>query len=757
MLTRIQSVSGLGLLHAVKAPQHECKKVTLVYAENARGKTTFSSLIRSLATGDIQELRERSTISGTEPLGATLQFGPADHYTLTQSGWDKSNPDVVIFDGHFVETNVYSGATVSTQQRQQLLDFVLGDKAVAAQSAEAKAISDLAEAKANVKTKEAEVLAHQGGIALSDFRSLPDSKDFPADLAALGSRLHSAQNASTIEKTPVPSELIPPDLELDAIFETLGTTIEVVHDVAEGVLETHLESLGNGAAEWLAKGQPFDDHEMCPYCGQNTADVDLVKAYQGHFNDTYQALKESVDFLALTIESRLGDLAGAGLVDQIATTNGLLESWKEHCDTVLLADDGSDVWLKVSAVRVALEAVIASKKSRMTEFVPSGDACEAVRTAWAEVLAWYVAQNAVLTANAKAIDAYKTGLAGEDEEKLKAAVEKTRIAQARHSQPVKVLLADLDALTSAVKTAETAKSLARVMLTSLMTTTLKTYAAETNKYLASLGARFEIKEMENSYVGGARLVYSIDLLGQEISVDKGPRRFETTLSESDKRTLAFAFFLSSTLSDPQISSKVVVVDDPVSSLDEPRKSQTMDMLMKVESAAEQLIVLSHRIYFLRDLRRRFRSNSVETKSLTICRDGPIFSGIFGMDLEVECESGYFQQHRIIANFLSGDSTDAVKAATAIRKVGEGYMHRRFPGVLEAGTTLGSIVTAIDKAQPTEPLSYAKDIRDELEFINIYAREFHHETKKSTQPSADDATVTNYCQKVLAVIYGSYPP
>lgn len=40
-------------------------------------------------------------------------------------------PELAVFDSEFVEENVYSGFEVRSEQRQSLLDFALGDQAVA--------------------------------------------------------------------------------------------------------------------------------------------------------------------------------------------------------------------------------------------------------------------------------------------------------------------------------------------------------------------------------------------------------------------------------------------------------------------------------------------------------------------------------------------------------------------------------------------------------------------------------------------------
>lgn len=73
MLSRIEKITGLGLFHDVHANPN-CSPVTLIYGENARGKSTLSALLRSVKTGEVSEVDERCTIGGTLPLSARLKF-----------------------------------------------------------------------------------------------------------------------------------------------------------------------------------------------------------------------------------------------------------------------------------------------------------------------------------------------------------------------------------------------------------------------------------------------------------------------------------------------------------------------------------------------------------------------------------------------------------------------------------------------------------------------------------------------------------
>ena len=97
--------------------------------------------------------------------------------------------------------------------------------------------------------------------------------------------------------------------------------------------------------------------------------------------------------------------------------------------------------------------------------------------------------------------------------------------------------------------------------------------------------------------------------------DKSPN-FKNTLSESDKRLLAFAFFVSLLFHDQELDKKIVVFDDPMSSFDIERRRKTVhliaDIACKYKEAGgteksvvpRQKIILTHEDRFAKELERQ---------------------------------------------------------------------------------------------------------------------------------------------------------
>ncbi len=86
--------------------------------------------------------------------------------------------------------------------------------------------------------------------------------------------------------------------------------------------------------------------------------------------------------------------------------------------------------------------------------------------------------------------------------------------------------------------------------------------------------------------------------------------FKNTLSEGDKSTFAFAFFLAVLEKSPDLDKQIVIFDDPLSSLDETRRENTARALMNLSPKLKQLCVFTHKKDFLGMLFDKMPENCV---------------------------------------------------------------------------------------------------------------------------------------------------
>jgi len=86
VLERIAEIQGIGLLHDANGKPHTCKKATLIYADNGRGKSTLATVLRSVSTGDTSLITARKTVDGTLPPRVLLYFGSGHKVSFDNEG-----------------------------------------------------------------------------------------------------------------------------------------------------------------------------------------------------------------------------------------------------------------------------------------------------------------------------------------------------------------------------------------------------------------------------------------------------------------------------------------------------------------------------------------------------------------------------------------------------------------------------------------------------------------------------------------------
>ncbi len=761
MLERISEIQGVGLLHQANGKPYTCHKATLIYADNGRGKSTLAAILRSAATGNAALVSGYKTIDGTLPPKVILQFGSGHKVTFENGAWSEQRSELLIFDVDFIGRNVHSGGVVNTDHRKNLLEFALGEAAVAARTAVDAATTASKAASDKVNSLVGQLSGYHQGMLLAQFEQLPKVTDIDIKVTELQKRLNAANNVAVIQAKQVPKVVAEPSFDVDGLFAGLALSLKDVHADAEKIVKQHIAKLGGkGAESWLSQGRQFGDGVLCPFCDQGIASNDLVRAYQTHFNAAYADLKNKVSNLQQMVEADTANSIVDGFAKSVGVAIAQAAAWAEHILTQAISFDASAASAALTAFRDFLAELTRRKQGAPAEALGSAEDKAKAVSLWGQVLSPIRDANAAIKAAEGLIDTYKAQLSSDNAAQLQQQIGQLQTTKRRYDPQVINLLVQLATARAGVESADKAKKAARESLDSQMTTTLSKYQTSINSLLKNFGASFSIKGMSANFRGNApRSDYGLLLRGKDVALEGGPPSFATALSEGDKRTLAFAFFVASTLADPKLANRVVVIDDPMSSLDLNRRHHTRTVLRKIHSKAEQLIVLAHDPYFLRDLRDDLRKDDktavVAMFQLTVAPHN--YTDFSSLDIDRECESGYARHHRLLNNFSTGNGGDAADVATAVRPMLEGYLHRRFPSLLPKDLMFGGVVVHIRDSVAPSPLCYAANLVDELNEINDYACQFHHDTN----PDADTVIISaselkTFVDRALCVVHKGAP-
>jgi ABC-type branched-subunit amino acid transport system ATPase component len=119
LLERFQLLANIGQFDNVAAAAQlpPLTKLSLIYGENGRGKTTLAAVLKSASSGDPAGVLERKRLGAVNPPHIVISVAGASR-VFQNGGWGVGSPELVVFDDAFVAANVCSGIEVEAGHRQ---------------------------------------------------------------------------------------------------------------------------------------------------------------------------------------------------------------------------------------------------------------------------------------------------------------------------------------------------------------------------------------------------------------------------------------------------------------------------------------------------------------------------------------------------------------------------------------------------------------------------------------------------------------
>src|SRR5579883_134785 len=756
MLQRVISIRNVGRFQSYSAAGDVTfRRYTLIFAENGRGKTTLCAILRSLSGNASAYILGRRTLGVAESPEVQILVG-GGNATFRNGAWSAAFPDMAIFDGTYVSENVFAGDVVDTEHRRNLYRVIIGAAGVAL-------AARLNELDNQIKAKNTEIRDNRTRIqryvppsmTVDAFVALPEDPAVDAKIAAKEQELQAAQRAAQLQQRPGLGAAVVP--VFPAAFATvLARTLENVGADAERRVGEHIAThrmQARGEA-WLTEGMQYVEGESCPFCGQDLAGVDLIRAYRDFFNREYHALRDEVVGLSRQVDTALSDRVAAGIEQTVVQNAAAVEFWREYCAlTPPVLPEADRAGAIIAALREAAQALIQRKAASPVEAVPPDDrftgALSGFETLRTSIAAY---NNAVAAANA-VIQARKRETQTASVPDIENALAMLRAQKARHTYEVQALCAADVRLQAEKNALDNEKAQAREQLDAHTQQVIAQYGNSINRYLERINAGFRITAPTHNYRGGTPST-SYQILINQSAVDLGDAAtpmdrpsFRNTLSAGDRSTLALAFFLAQLEHDPDRARKVVVFDDPFSSLDSFRRNHTVYQIYRCGEMCAQVVLLSHEPSFLKLLWDRVQP--ADRKALELARSGEENTTIVEWDIEKAVQARYRADIEALHRFFSDGEGKPREVIQKLRPVLEGYCRTLYPTQFANADTLGVIVGKIRAAGAGHPL---RPIADDLDEVNIYCRRYHHaENPNAATEPVDDAELKGYVRRTLKLV------
>ncbi|MFY7937334.1 MAG: AAA family ATPase [Flavobacterium sp.] len=728
MINKVEYLTSIGKYrNYTAAGQVNFKQLTLIYGDNGGGKTTLTSVFRSLTTNKPEIIRSRISTNHTAPQAAQItQIGtPNVFHTFGTAGWTTPFANIEIFDIHFVNDNIYSGFDFNEEHKKQLHQFVIGAQGVAIQNQIEQNKAAKATSRQNQASIEQQLIQQVGNNLTADlitsFLAIPvnQANGIDQQITAAEAALASANANSIIQTLQTLSTLAPITSGIDfaSLITDLQTTSQAIQNATlEALFSNHCQDLADngldGPENWLQRGFAYVESKQaaneptisCPFCKQTIdGNVEILNAYISKFNAEFNALVQRLQLHSTSLQNFNLDAAIQAINNINQTNTGRITSWATHLpNTVqpptfnIIADE--------AVLRAEFQSLIASLQQKIQ------NPTVAVATATAIVFQSSVqtintnidSYNQSVTTYNAAITTFRAGIQTAANAQL--TVDRLKRIKKRFETPIVTLCTQLSAEKLTLRGLETVYTTLSQQQQAAAATFFSSYQTRINHYLGNVfKTLFRIDNVVHVAPQGratqSKIGYKLTIDGKDISfVPNQPFNAKECLSEGDKSTIALAFFLSKLDIDPNRQDKILIFDDPLSSLDTNRRTYTIGIIKALFQQMKQVVVLSHNEFFLHEIGKDFGGAVKNTLRITE-NFAAKASVIEECDLDSLVKNDYFKHIEALEAFrITPDHSIKDTVLGWLRNVLEAHLRFKFYKEIRSMTgqkTFGRLISFLD--------------------------------------------------------------
>jgi wobble nucleotide-excising tRNase len=760
-------------LENIKQWQHkggldnEFDKLNLIYGRNGSGKSTLGQVFEYINENDASSITSLKPIenSGEAKLKFLMSDGNLNLSSLNTKFKFK------IFDQTFIDDNLYTSKGTDSSQFVNYYDFSLGMVAVNNQ----KEIDQLklinVELVRSINSLSTKIKDRFSGKDVPKIKKIKEVEDCDLQLEISREKLKDIKSVEHFKKRKKLSRIIVSIDDLDK--SCFVTTIAKLSIEAQKKVDEHInKNLSERNNIWIEEGRNLvTENDNCPFCSQSLSESPIFHLYQEFMNETYLAACDEFELKSGYFELAVSSI-GVTVEEQEEVVKSNIEIIREWSDRIPSFELNYD-FSKQSSLTLKLdsscrEMIVEKAKDLLavSDFLKFNELLYELSK-----LLDFSEYNELVDSHNEKIDSFVLGLGSENTSSIEDKIKEINESKIRYSSDVVEGLSKVKDLESEKRSLSKEITNLRDIIAKEQEESIGKHKNTINELLKSFNSMIRIKELikdNKGYKGASRITYAITFIGRELSVINDNKKiFESVLSLGDRSSLALAFFLSR-FKEKNIDGSIIVLDDPMSSLDEYRRNATVIEIGKLVDHEYQTFVLSHDPFFLSDILKY----SILSKFTRCYEIDVIYTDLKPLDPEsaqypssklvnrADYESyvlhSYHKEYNKLFDFVSsGSDADKVEIARCIRPVLEAYLRFLFPKQFVSDIWLGDMIAKIREEKDESSPFYDKSNRFySIEKINEFSKKYHHSEGFDTKiQSLDFQTVKSYAKETLCFITG----
>ena len=598
MLKQIKNITHLGQFENFIS-NRELSMNNIIFGFNGAGKSTLSDMFYSLAHENHEELiSRRRTLNrgeeeGNKEIDIEILKDDGEMYLFSDNGWNMRPNNMYVFNAEYIKEHVF----VSQQVEDNAVNIMLGKDGAKYMRQKEECLRNttdlINDINRNIK------LLMDEGLKIKDFsankvtskttdkryKQMAEISLYPiADKAKIEEKIKSnekyTQEISILEKC---NELLEKIDSVEPIsISNIKMHIACVPRITSKEIVTYLnKSLTTTDIKWAVRGYLIQKNKnICPMCGQEIADKQAKQFFEKLGKYICQNKDEKIKKISSELQQLVYDLETISIGDKI-----------KYLREIITNLEGNGLLLKKESVRFDKSL---SWNSENTEII--GNLIEKIKqkaeNPFVEIELSENENNTILLLNTviRSIQVIKTVLqdirnrVDEKNEKRFSMNDIGKLFELSYGANRSIAEDIKCKSTQVLKNRERILNLNEKINDCYNQNRLNSV----NTFLMQLNTHIRIEVKHNNY-----FIKLKDF--QEKPYDQGR---ETLLSEGEKNAVAFAYFLAE-IGNTETADKIIVIDDPISSMDLSRKSIISHRISEMmNNNLYQIIVMTHDISFV---------------------------------------------------------------------------------------------------------------------------------------------------------------
>lgn len=676
MLTQIRKIKGLGVFADYTAPTELAAfgRYNVIYGENGAGKTTLSRLLGCLEAGE-------------HPDHPELEFLIESNSGQLTRGSSYARR-VRVFNNDFVEANIgrldgpLRHILILGEENKELADELKAEMDTRDQRR--KRLGELGPAVTKAENEKGKVFSAiaktvgeaTSGSTLRSYRK-PDAQaayeklktTMPLTDLTLGAHRATVRQEvmAGIGEMLVPEVIVGSGPTMSVFVHAEGAAERARALTRRSAQSATIQRLADNPdiSTWVEAGvvvHAAHDRGQCEYCDQPMP-VERFMALADHFSVEDQRLKDEIESQRRVLTATMDALLRFSLKDRSALYSELRGAWGEASEGLELAL--AQLWKELKAI----DGALAEKLTRRTE------AYEGAVTSNVAPCEHILRELAAIASRHDT----KTAGFGKAQDEARAAIE------AHYLQSINGQITEFDTGIADLKgeialLTNGGDELADPRgLEAIEQSIVEKQAKVSSSHAGGEGLTNHLKQ----FLGRTDLRFESGADGYRVLRHGNPAK---RLSEGEKTAIAFLYFLVQLKDqDFDLAEGVVIIDDPISSLDASAIYQAFSFLKNETQGAKQLFILTHNFEFLRLLLNWIKSTPrsiTKNYSMVLCAEnsGGRSARLAQLDkLLIEHATEYHYLFKVLHTFKSdGTILGCYHVPNIARKVLETFLDFHVP-------------------------------------------------------------------------------